>query len=63
MDSSSARSQLGESQGTKTELVLPEIRVVGNAFVSLMAYQAKGYAYICPVTEGSPKRADTSVYH
>jgi intracellular sulfur oxidation DsrE/DsrF family protein len=35
-------------QGTKTELVLPEIRVVGNAFVSLMAYQAKGYAYIAP---------------
>ena len=35
-------------QGTKTELVLPEIRVVGNGFVSLMAYQAKGYAYIAP---------------
>ena len=35
-------------QGTKTELVLPEIRVVGNAFISLMAYQAKGYAYIAP---------------
>jgi intracellular sulfur oxidation DsrE/DsrF family protein len=35
-------------QGTKTELVLPEIHVVGNAFISLMAYQAKGYAYIAP---------------
>ena len=35
-------------QGIKTELVLPEIRVVGNAFISLMAYQAKGYAYIAP---------------
>ena len=35
-------------QGIKTELVLPEIHVVGNAFVSLMAYQAKGYAYIAP---------------
>jgi hypothetical protein len=35
-------------QGTKTELVLPEIRVVGNAFISLMAYQTKGYAYIAP---------------
>jgi intracellular sulfur oxidation DsrE/DsrF family protein len=35
-------------QGTKTELVLPEIRVVGNGIVSLMAYQAKGYAYIAP---------------
>lgn len=36
------------SQETKTELVLPEIRVVGNGFISLMAYQAKGYAYIAP---------------
>jgi intracellular sulfur oxidation DsrE/DsrF family protein len=35
-------------QGVKTELVLPEIRVVGNGFISLMAYQAKGYAYIAP---------------
>lgn len=33
---------------TETELVLPEIRVVGNGFISLMAYQAKGYAYIAP---------------
>jgi intracellular sulfur oxidation DsrE/DsrF family protein len=36
------------TQDTKTELVLPEIRVVGNGFISLMAYQAKGYAYIAP---------------
>jgi intracellular sulfur oxidation DsrE/DsrF family protein len=35
-------------QGTKVENVLPEIRVVGNGFISLMAYQAKGYAYIAP---------------
>jgi intracellular sulfur oxidation DsrE/DsrF family protein len=35
-------------QGTKAELVLPEIHVVGNGFISLMAYQAKGYAYIAP---------------
>jgi intracellular sulfur oxidation DsrE/DsrF family protein len=35
-------------QGTKADKVLPEIRVVGNAFISLMAYQAKGYAYIAP---------------
>ena len=35
-------------QGTKAEHVLPEIRVVGNAWISLMAYQAKGYAYIAP---------------
>jgi intracellular sulfur oxidation DsrE/DsrF family protein len=36
------------TQQTKTELVLPEIRVVGNGFISLMAYQARGYAYIAP---------------
>jgi intracellular sulfur oxidation DsrE/DsrF family protein len=35
-------------QGTNVEMVLPEIRVVGNGFISLMAYQAKGYAYIAP---------------
>ena len=35
-------------QGTKSEFVLPEVRVVGNAWISLMAYQAKGYAYIAP---------------
>ena len=35
-------------QGTKTDLVLPQIKVVGNAWISLMAYQAKGYAYIAP---------------
>lgn len=35
-------------QETKAENVLPEIRVVGNSWVSLMAYQAKGYAYIAP---------------
>jgi intracellular sulfur oxidation DsrE/DsrF family protein len=35
-------------QGTDTAKVLPQIRVVGNGFISLMAYQAKGYAYISP---------------
>jgi intracellular sulfur oxidation DsrE/DsrF family protein len=35
-------------QGTNAEMVLPEIRVVGNGFISLMAYQARGYAYIAP---------------
>ena len=30
------------------EMVLPQVRVVGNGFISLMAYQAKGYAYIAP---------------
>lgn len=36
------------TQETKTELVLPEVRVVGNGFISLMAYQTRGYAYIAP---------------
>lgn len=35
-------------QGTKVESVLPQIHVVGNGFISLMAYQARGYAYIAP---------------
>jgi intracellular sulfur oxidation DsrE/DsrF family protein len=35
-------------QGTEVEKVLPQIHVVGNGFISLMAYQAKGYAYIAP---------------
>ncbi len=35
-------------QKTKVEKVLPQIRVVGNGFISLMAYQSKGYAYIAP---------------
>jgi intracellular sulfur oxidation DsrE/DsrF family protein len=35
-------------QGTDAGKVLPQIRVVGNGFISLMAYQAKGYAYISP---------------
>ena len=37
-----------KSQGTKADKVLPEIKVVGNGFISLMAYQARGYAYIAP---------------
>ena len=35
-------------QGTKAENVVPSVKVVGNAWISLMAYQAKGYAYIAP---------------
>jgi len=35
-------------QGTQAEKVLPQIHVVGNGFISLMAYQSKGYAYIAP---------------
>jgi len=34
--------------GTKQENLLPEIKVVGNGWISLMAYQAKGYGYIAP---------------
>jgi len=35
-------------QGTLPERVVPSVKVVGNAWISLMAYQAKGYAYIAP---------------
>lgn len=35
-------------QGTKTGNVIPAVRVVGNTWISLMAYQARGYAYISP---------------
>jgi intracellular sulfur oxidation DsrE/DsrF family protein len=35
-------------QGTRPEDVVPSVEVVGNAWISLMAYQAKGYAYIAP---------------
>jgi intracellular sulfur oxidation DsrE/DsrF family protein len=35
-------------QDTKAENVLPVIKVIGNSWISLMAYQSKGYAYIRP---------------
>jgi len=35
-------------QGTKAEDVVPSVKVVGNAWISLMAYQNRGYAYIAP---------------
>jgi intracellular sulfur oxidation DsrE/DsrF family protein len=35
-------------QGTRPQDVVPSVKVVGNAWISLMAYQAKGYAYIAP---------------
>jgi intracellular sulfur oxidation DsrE/DsrF family protein len=35
-------------QGTKPEDVTPSVKVVGNAWISLMAYQSRGYAYIAP---------------
>ena len=34
--------------GTKAENVVPPVKVVANSFVTLMAYQSKGYAYIRP---------------
>jgi intracellular sulfur oxidation DsrE/DsrF family protein len=34
--------------GTDPEKVLPGIEVVGNGWISLAAYQAKGYSYISP---------------
>ena len=36
------------TQGTKAENVVPGVKVVGNGWISLAAYQAKGYAYISP---------------
>ena len=35
-------------QETKAENVLPEIKIIGNSWISLMAYQSKGYGYIAP---------------
>ena len=35
-------------QGTAADKVLPRIKVVGNSWISLLAYQTKGYAYIAP---------------
>jgi intracellular sulfur oxidation DsrE/DsrF family protein len=32
----------------KPEHVMPEVKIVGNSWISLMAYQARGYAYIAP---------------
>ncbi len=34
--------------GTKAENVVPPIKVVANSYVTLMAYQSHGYAYIRP---------------
>jgi len=33
---------------TRAEHVLPEVKIVGNSWISLMAYQSRGYAYIAP---------------
>lgn len=35
-------------QGTRAQDVIPAVRVVGNTWISLAAYQARGYAYIIP---------------
>jgi intracellular sulfur oxidation DsrE/DsrF family protein len=34
--------------GTKAENVVPPIKVVANSYITLMAYQSRGYAYIRP---------------
>jgi intracellular sulfur oxidation DsrE/DsrF family protein len=34
--------------GTKPENVVSDVKVVGNGWISLMAYKAKGYGYIQP---------------
>ncbi len=34
--------------GTKAQNVVPPIRVVANSYITLMAYQSRGYAYIRP---------------
>jgi hypothetical protein len=34
--------------GTKPENVVPDVKVVGNGWISLTAYQAKRYGYIQP---------------
>lgn len=35
-------------QGTKRENVIPAVKVIGNTWISLAAYQARGYAYVIP---------------
>jgi intracellular sulfur oxidation DsrE/DsrF family protein len=35
-------------QGTKAENVIPAVKVVGNGWISLIALQNRGYAYIAP---------------
>ena len=34
--------------GTKAENVVPSVKVVANSYITLMAYQSRGYAYIRP---------------
>jgi intracellular sulfur oxidation DsrE/DsrF family protein len=41
-------SVAAREQGIDPDEVVPPIKVVGNGFISLMAYQARGYAYIRP---------------
>jgi intracellular sulfur oxidation DsrE/DsrF family protein len=37
-----------KSQGVRQDRLLPGIKIVGNGWVSLAAYQAKGFSYIAP---------------
>jgi intracellular sulfur oxidation DsrE/DsrF family protein len=34
--------------GTKSEDVVPGVKVVGNSWISLAAYQARGFGYVTP---------------
>jgi intracellular sulfur oxidation DsrE/DsrF family protein len=34
--------------GTKPDDLVPGVKLVGNGWISLMAYEAKGYGYIAP---------------
>lgn len=36
------------SQGARPQNIAPGIKVVGNGWISIAAYQAKGYGYIAP---------------
>jgi len=35
-------------QGTRAQDAIPAVKVVGNTWISQMAYQARGYAFITP---------------
>ena len=48
---SDACSQCGVAiriAGTKSEDVVPGVKLVGNSWISLAAYQARGFGYITP---------------
>ena len=42
------RVELKPPRKLKFEGVMPEIKVVGNGWITMSSYQRKGYAYIVP---------------